>query len=1582
MQVPARGRMCLWCGDVANLVAAIDDNKRRNTVIQALRRMTDAARAEATAKVPESHRHRVLAIAGEAAQRCVGREGQACIFGNSGRPVFTHHQSPRCIFCTPGTLETLCDTADGICHIASLMMKQTEAAQDFVFAHRLPEDAHSSVERKMLGLACSKQSSVELVERATHLAYRADWETFLSVRHYTCQEPSDMTQNQYRQAVLQNRAYARWKMGIPAPRHVRGAAVHNDSGLPLPTSSDFAKRLFNWNVNNSWALCFRCDSLIPRGMTEVSLTQDQKMSLPKSQCTNCASPAPIALPLADNVPSELRGLSFEQAQALSPIDIDVGRELRAREGGYRIKMRMMRFRWRAASVTAHIDALPLRERARARAAYEYLQQADASAYSFFDDEHKAFLRRCPNADERQRLRRYEFIESVGLECALWPTMFWETSLTFTHARATQARIVSGAAGNVDDNDEDMAERSTIRKRFCALALGPLLGYADTFEMLQFAYDLVLWSEIGAKRNMARAPLRIMMAGHSASPEYWKAVRFALVDMVRQQGWPLAMITQSVREEMMPYPHWVCDAMKKGCKARGRLPVAETLATTHCLMQTVRGAICGETPPKEQWRSHLLCPADGRVSLGVFNRIEFQDGTRKAATQDYHGSGRVHTHTVLFGSLNDFARLPLTRVLSAAPVANPIVESYCQAVQMDTFTGKSGWPVREEESQWTQEGYFRLHHDAASQQAGRRACFPDVMEAEPLHEDVLVVDDREGFLRAYLAKYAGKMSDSLITDLLSDDALPKHVAMAFVDRYHPCEPEMVLQLFGSKFRQWRLSTASGGKRDFLPPLPDQTPLCQEVQLYMSATWARGYIPLLDFLRKTGTQGQILQWVRNSWTASGKEQSLEAYARDLAPKGEKVVAARTLSWFNDRYYGQWLMLHVPFEDPNDFVNENILSKVPVEHRYFTMATTCQHPVAQRVWASDDAIHTELKIEGNSARYASSVLAMCRANSKLVSDYVAGRLDKAAEAAARAERERALREEFTSGATARQQAQLESLFQIPATSNSKEIRLPITPSFEDEVRAGRKDVEGRVNRGVASEVQTGDVLALSRVRRKVLAVHHFDGFKNMLQSLGFQRAVPGASSLQNAVRTYHSFRHYAALAREHGVIAFELGEVTSVESIIDDAAFPWTPQQRAVNARLDEFLDLAIDAANDPDEQRAETAKERLWEQNKIIALMGPPGSGKTTVQKRLILRNHAKGGRGFYALPNNALASRMRELCGTVIQTGTCHSILGLDETEMYWPSLDFWQLGLIDEVSQLKDYHYQQIVQMFIRAGKCLVLLITGDKWQMSGFGDSRVWHTTAWRNPAVTFRVDVTHMHRCKDERLRAILSELRTCYAGEATMRELRARERVAWFPVGPPTPEGMRKLLAQHPDTHVLVVSRAGAEAVNECAVQGLFPRFPPRDVLPGDVESAPANYEAGNLKQFSALRPSSFPVHIGMKAYITRTLRKDLDYVNGMEVHIVDYSRHTASVRVQTKTGSVFEVTKWADPELNGLSYYPLRIGYASTILRMAGAELPHVTVYLDLPHAAAAAYTALSRVGRLNQIKIGGKITQDHFAPARG
>ena len=66
----------------------------------------------------------------------------------------------------------------------------------------------------------------------------------------------------------------------------------------------------------------------------------------------------------------------------------------------------------------------------------------------------------------------------------------------------------------------------------------------------------------------------------------------------------------------------------------------------------------------------------------------------------------------------------------------------------------------------------------------------------------------------------------------------------------------------------------------------------------------------------------------------------------------------------------------------------------------------------------------------------------------------------------------------------------------------------------------------------------------------------------------------------------------------------------------------------------------------------------------------------------------------------------------------------------------------------------------------------------------------------------------------------------------------------------------------------------------------------------------------------------------------------------------------------------------------AYVPFRPGYASTVLKLAGAELPHVVLWLDAKHVAGAAYTGMSRVARAQDLLFGGQVHPDHFAPALG
>ena len=183
-------------------------------------------------------------------------------------------------------------------------------------------------------------------------------------------------------------------------------------------------------------------------------------------------------------------------------------------------------------------------------------------------------------------------------------------------------------------------------------------------------------------------------------------------------------------------------------------------------------------------------------------------------------------------------------------------------------------------------------------------------------------------------------------------------------------------------------------------------------------------------------------------SMQQTILQEFAREYRVQGEKVVAARTVSWFNDRYYGQWLTLNVPFRKAQHFIDEAMLLKVPTAHHYFAMAIACRHPAAVDMWHDDNAIKQQLKLECHTTRHAESVVYMVTANKGLVKDYIDGKLDACAEQQARADKELLLQ---------RSDDPIAEKFRAAAGSSRREFKLRIAAEHEADIIERTKDVEG---------------------------------------------------------------------------------------------------------------------------------------------------------------------------------------------------------------------------------------------------------------------------------------------------------------------------------------------------------------------------------------------------------------------------------------------------------------------------------------------------------------------------------------------
>jgi len=99
---------------------------------------------------------------------------------------------------------------------------------------------------------------------------------------------------------------------------------------------------------------------------------------------------------------------------------------------------------------------------------------------------------------------------------------------------------------------------------------------------------------------------------------------------------------------------------------------------------------------------------------------------------------------------------------------------------------------------------------------------------------------------------------------------------------------------------------------------------------------------------------------------------------------MIAAIVLSRYNDHYYGQWLVMHVPFRKVDDFWNE-AAAKVPEEFSFLTLCLLARPDH----WRDPEKIKADLELEAFKDIHINNVLAMIKANTELIDLYLDGEL-----------------------------------------------------------------------------------------------------------------------------------------------------------------------------------------------------------------------------------------------------------------------------------------------------------------------------------------------------------------------------------------------------------------------------------------------------------------------------------------------------------------------------------------------------------------------------------------------------------------
>ena len=547
--------------------------------------------------------------------------------------------------------------------------------------------------------------------------------------------PTGEQQAEYRERVGRDRAYVQKKFFPRARRTIRHCDYQwqgpmsqeleanvqdlapNDAGLPAASSSPAAAALEAWCKQGSWALCRRCGSVQPQHLKEAAAAAGTGGKV--ISCKNCQKPEERRawVPQPDEVPPPLRNLNSEQIQALRPLDIDSGPEWKA-EFGYYFHSSMIRFSWSAEDVEDKIDALDRTSRKAAKKAFKFLVESDQCNYFEWMERHRKFLLAHPKADAERRKRPLRYIEEKGIETALWPHLYWDLQLCETTARLADVR--RRARGRAEENDEeeeaaaDGTGRQSLKRNFLLKALGPIADYAGEYELLHFVFDLSTWSDIGGKKGKLQGiPMWQAMKGAVWTPQYWKVRHAAALDMQAQCGYPVAFLTWAPVEGSAPYHTWLLQQMVQLGRQRLQLAGPEALHLAHLLTEFFREWVCGGGrkfgDAGAGWRSSIFSgvkPDGSPIKVNFVGRLEFQDGKRKEASQDYHGRGAVHLHGLVFAE--SIASMGLREKFSAAvpPEGHPL-----RGLVLDGQTSRtgSGWPIHEGPSETEAE---RVHLQAA------------------------------------------------------------------------------------------------------------------------------------------------------------------------------------------------------------------------------------------------------------------------------------------------------------------------------------------------------------------------------------------------------------------------------------------------------------------------------------------------------------------------------------------------------------------------------------------------------------------------------------------------------------------------------------------------------------------------------------------------------------------------------------------------------------------------------------------------------------------------------------------------------
>jgi ASC-1-like (ASCH) protein len=400
------------------------------------------------------------------------------------------------------------------------------------------------------------------------------------------------------------------------------------------------------------------------------------------------------------------------------------------------------------------------------------------------------------------------------------------------------------------------------------------------------------------------------------------------------------------------------------------------------------------------------------------------------------------------------------------------------------------------------------------------------------------------------------------------------------------------------------------------------------------------------------------------------------------------------------------------------------------------------------------------------------------------------------------------------------------------------------------------------------------------------------------------------------------------------------------------------------------------------------EKMKKERRILICVGPPGCGKTTVMEDLIKYAVGKGGSVLMILPTGQQAVRMKlRHPGVEVDTvaAYCGLHLGLQEC---LHKFDWFDLVLIDEFPQLSQELWERVVTLWEITHRKTCLIGCGDFAQLPSIDGTNAKSSPTWARTKI---FTLTKMVRCQCPTLAKKLELLRSHVPTALQLAQI-CRGKKAWSGTSP-TSLDIARLWHSYPNTVVAVATKRAAGVVNDLSVKVLFEdrHKAMLGIVPCDYNGNQTNFWAGRL--FKA-DPLEQPLYKGMRIQLTHNKDKKRNFVNGMRCEVLDFHEQSGLVRARTEMGNDIDIQPYTDDAyaetwvgnvmrkelVARVTCYPFVPGYSTTIYKLQGTELDHITVWVDRPFMNAALYMAISRVRMDADYLIGGVLERKHCVPA--